>query len=48
MRTPSSPSGFAMLRPIIQAMLPATTAMPRMANPSSHASGFILASRSSR
>ena len=48
MRAPSWPSGFEMLRPIIQAMLPATSAMPRMASPSSQAIGFILVSRSSR
>ena len=48
MREPSWPSGLEMLRPIIQAMLPETSAMPRMASPSTQAIGFILASRSSR
>ena len=48
MRAPSRPSGRLMLRPITQAMLPETIAMPRMASPSSHTIGFSLASRSSR
>ena len=38
----------AKLRPIIQATPPETTAMPRIASPSSQAIGFSLASRSSR
>ena len=41
-------SGLVMLRPIIQAMLPETSAMPRMANPSSQTIGLSLASISSR
>jgi hypothetical protein len=46
-RLPSRPSGRLMLRPIIQAMPPAITPMPRMARPSIHMIGLSLASISS-
>ena len=47
-RGPVLRSGLEMLRPITQAMPPETTAMPRMAMPSSQMIGRSLSSRSSR